>query len=112
MNGKPLMNEKMEESVFELHLNSFSAGQYILMLRNNDRYGVKTIVKNKLTASRSYYFMVILYHDIIHALLTPFSHVYDKGFANPCSLLGLGKYLASPWEELGYTEPATWVHIG
>ena len=56
---------------------------------------------------------------ISQALLPSFSrltHAFGKGLPSSWSLLGLGKYLATPWVELGYTlgkagytESALWV---
>ena len=45
MNGKTLLSKKTNESLFELDLSSFPSGQYILMLRGKEKYGIKTIVK-------------------------------------------------------------------
>ena len=45
MNGKSLLSKKINEPVVELDLSSFPAGQYILMLRGKEKYGIKTIVK-------------------------------------------------------------------
>ena len=45
INGKSLLSKKINEPVVELDLSSFPSGQYILMLRNRERFGIKTIVK-------------------------------------------------------------------
>lgn len=45
MNGKAMLNKKMSEPTVDVDLGSFPAGQYILMLRGKERYGIKTIVK-------------------------------------------------------------------
>ena len=50
---------------------------------------------------------------ISQALLPSFSrltHAFGKGLPSSWSLLGLGKYLATPWVELGYTLGKAWVY--
>ena len=44
-NGKALLCMRSEEPVTEIDLGTLPAGQYILMLRTKDIYGIKTIVK-------------------------------------------------------------------
>jgi len=45
VNGKAVMTRKNDNQVCEIDLGSLAAGQYLLVLRTKDRYGVKTIVK-------------------------------------------------------------------
>jgi len=51
---------------------------------------------------------------ISQAFLLPFSrfsHAFGKGLASSWNLLGFGSSLATPWVELGYTEPALGVRL-
>ena len=45
MTGKTLSKTKHEEPVFETDISALPAGQYLFMIRNNDKYGIRTIVK-------------------------------------------------------------------
>ncbi|MBP5547256.1 MAG: T9SS type A sorting domain-containing protein, partial [Bacteroidales bacterium] len=45
VNGKALWNSKCENQVSEIDLSTLAAGQYLLVVRTKDKYGVKTIVK-------------------------------------------------------------------
>ena len=45
VNGKALWNSKCENQVSEIDFSTFAAGQYLLVVRTKDKYGVKTIVK-------------------------------------------------------------------
>ena len=45
VNGKVLWSSKFESQVSEIDLSTFAAGQYLLVVRTKDKYGVKTIVK-------------------------------------------------------------------
>ena len=45
VNGKVLWNSKSENQVSEIDLSTLPAGQYLLVVRTKDKYGVKTIVK-------------------------------------------------------------------
>ena len=45
VNGKVLWSSKFESQVSEIDLNTLAAGQYLLVVRTKDKYGVKTIVK-------------------------------------------------------------------
>ena len=46
VNGKAVMTRKNDNQVCEIDLSALAAGQYLLVVRTKDRYGVKTIVKN------------------------------------------------------------------
>ena len=46
MNGKTLLSKKSDTPAVDIDLNTLPAGQYRLLLRGKDRYGVKTIIKN------------------------------------------------------------------
>ena len=46
MNGKTLLSKKSDTPAVDIDLSTLQAGQYLLLLRSKDRYGVKTIVKN------------------------------------------------------------------
>ena len=55
---------------------------------------------------------VIVFVRRSQALLPPFSrrsHTFGKVLPSPWSLLGLGNYLATPWEPLGYPLGRAWV---
>ncbi|MBP5327848.1 MAG: T9SS type A sorting domain-containing protein [Bacteroidales bacterium] len=45
VNGKTMLNKKTNESIIEIDLSTFPSGQYILILCNKERHGIKTIVK-------------------------------------------------------------------
>jgi len=45
VNGKAVMTIKNDNQVCEIDLGALAAGQYLLVVRTKDRYGVKTIVK-------------------------------------------------------------------
>ncbi len=45
VNGKVLWSSKFESQMSEIDLNTLAAGQYLLVVRTKDKYGVKTIVK-------------------------------------------------------------------
>ena len=45
VNGKAVMTRKNDNQVCEIDLGALAAGQYLLVVRTKDRYGVKTIVK-------------------------------------------------------------------
>ena len=45
VNGKAVMSRKNDNQVCEIDLCALAAGQYLLVVRTKDRYGVKTIVK-------------------------------------------------------------------
>ena len=45
VNGKVLWSSKFESQVSEIDLSTLAAGQYFLVVRTKDKYGVKTIVK-------------------------------------------------------------------
>ncbi|MBR3829204.1 MAG: T9SS type A sorting domain-containing protein, partial [Bacteroidales bacterium] len=45
VNGKAVMTRKNDNQVCEIDLSALAAGQYLLVVRTKDRYGVKTIVK-------------------------------------------------------------------
>ncbi len=46
VNGKAVMSRKNDNQVCEIDLGTFAAGQYLLVVRTKEGYGVKTIVKN------------------------------------------------------------------
>lgn len=45
VNGKAVMTRKNDNQVCEIDLGALAAGQYLLVVRTKDKYGVKTIVK-------------------------------------------------------------------
>ena len=45
VNGKAVMSRKNDNQVCEIDLGALAAGQYLLVVRTKDKYGVKTIVK-------------------------------------------------------------------
>lgn len=45
VNGKAVMNIKNDNQVCDIDLSALAAGQYLLVVRTKDKYGVKTIVK-------------------------------------------------------------------
>ena len=45
VNGKAVMSRKNDNQVCEIDLSALAAGQYLLVVRTKDKYGVKTIVK-------------------------------------------------------------------
>ena len=45
VNGKAVMSRKNDYQVLEIDLGALAAGQYLLVVRTKDKYGVKTIVK-------------------------------------------------------------------
>ena len=45
MNGKSLISKKSDSAETEVDLSMFPTGQYILMLRGKEKYGIKTIMK-------------------------------------------------------------------
>lgn len=45
VNGKAVWSGKNENQVSEIDLSALAAGQYLLVVRTKDKYGVKTIVK-------------------------------------------------------------------
>lgn len=46
VNGKAVMSRKNDNQVCEIDLGALAAGQYLLVVRTKDRYGVKTVIKN------------------------------------------------------------------
>lgn len=45
VNGKAVMTRKCESQLTEIDISTLPAGQYLLVVRTKDKYGVKTIVK-------------------------------------------------------------------
>ena len=45
VNGKAVMSRKNDNQVCEIDISTLPAGQYLLVVRTKDKYGVKTIVK-------------------------------------------------------------------
>ncbi|MBO7488903.1 MAG: T9SS type A sorting domain-containing protein [Bacteroidales bacterium] len=45
MNGKTMLGKKGINSVVEVDIKDLPAGQYLLLIRNKEKYGIKTIVK-------------------------------------------------------------------
>ena len=45
MNGKKLIGKKCNDAAAEVDISTLPAGQYMLLLRTKDKYGIKTIVK-------------------------------------------------------------------
>ena len=45
INGKAVMSRKNDNQVCDIDLSALAAGQYLLVVRTKDKYGVKTIVK-------------------------------------------------------------------
>ena len=45
MNGKTLLNRKGVDNVVEVDISDLPAGQYVILIRNKEKYGIKTIVK-------------------------------------------------------------------
>lgn len=45
VNGKAVMTRKCESQLTEIDISPLAAGQYLLVVRTKDKYGVKTIVK-------------------------------------------------------------------
>ena len=45
VNGKALLDTKATDSVIEIDMSTLPAGQYRLLIRDNEHFGVRTVVK-------------------------------------------------------------------